>query len=176
MTFVLETKTDPGARMHIVGLGQLMHPGTCMVCGSGVRESGYLAVGVYFDYEGEMYICVEYCLPEIIKMIGGLTHDEAQLIVDAANRALEQAASLKADMERLNERLIHYDALLNSYAVNNVGASDLVSNADSEGNINPDPVVTVSDNGESESEESTQKRRPYDFERVAGSDGDKPEL
>lgn len=173
--FDLVPKSDPGARMQIVGLGELMHPGTCMVCGSGTRDSGYVRLGVYYDYEGEMYLCKEFCLPELIKTVNGLTEDEAKTMVDMSNTILEQHEALKAELERANGRLLHYDSLLNVSPINGPASPGSVADSgESEGSSDSDSIVTVSGYGKSKSKESTKSRRLDDPERTTSSNRQPP--
>ena len=174
--FDLEVKSNPGSRMQIVGFDGLMHPATCMVCGSGNREGGYLRLGVYFDYEGEMYICIDFCLTELINTVGGLTRDEAVTVYTAANNALERVAQLEAELEYVNGRLVSYDALLSGIRsdVTYVPPSEhteLDEAGEPQARVNPAKLITVSDGEQSKSFKPVKGVRLIDPSRLNGGDG-----
>ena len=175
--FDLKVKSDPGARMQLVGLGELMHPGTCMVCGAGTRDGGYVRIGVYYEYEGEMYICREFCLPELILTVGGLTTEEAQQFTADANDILLQNEELKAQLEAANERLQHFDALLSDSAAVSIDGSFMgVFESESEGGESASTTPVFSDSGESESEEPVKGPRSTNSARLTVGDGDTIQL
>lgn len=98
-------------RMQLRNPGELMHPGSCCVCGSGNNEEGYLDIGVYYDYEGQVYLCMT-CVEQAAVTVGLLNRGEAKHLQETNERLAEQHASLTSELEKANERLSHYDALL----------------------------------------------------------------
>jgi hypothetical protein len=84
---------DPSARMQLRSMGELVRPAACCVCGNGTHEDGYLDLGVYYDYEGQMYLC-KTCATQAGETIGMYTPDEVKNLQDLA-------ANLLADKERL---------------------------------------------------------------------------
>lgn len=104
-------ENDPSARMQFAGMGELVHPGSCMVCGSGNCEEGYVRLGVYFEYEGEMYLC-RTCLVQASELIGCVTPEEAVLIHKNAAEYKDLWENADAELEKANERLAAYDRVL----------------------------------------------------------------
>lgn len=70
-------ENDPSARMQLRTRGELVHPGRCMVCGNGNCDEGYLDLGVFFDYEGTMYLCF-LCCTQAGETIGMFTPEEVK--------------------------------------------------------------------------------------------------
>lgn len=119
---------NPDSRMRKRGLGDLMHPGVCAVCGNGTYEPGYIDIGVYYDYEGQVYLCLA-CVNEIADTAGLLTDTEAQFLCIQNKDFAEKNEKLVHDLKVANERLQHYDALFNS---NFESHPDVISDLESE--------------------------------------------
>lgn len=177
-----EASTDPSTRMRIIGLGEVVHPGTCMVCGAANREQGYLRLGVWYDYEGEQYLCMEFCVPELIRSIGGLTPEETSQLQQIANDSLEKLQAVEQELEHANGRLRHYDSLLSginpvtgssnddSYGTEQ-GVKPPGENSDSPGD-NDAPVTLLPNDGESKSKESVKGSRPATIMGLTGGNGE----
>lgn len=102
---------NPSARMQVRGVGDLIHPGACAVCGNGTCHDGYLDPGVYYDYEGQVYLCMR-CVEELIATVGGATAAELLVTADLTTRALDENERLKAEVESLNVELEQYRNLM----------------------------------------------------------------
>lgn len=101
---------NPGSRFQLRGIGDLQHPACCAVCGSGVCEFGYLDIGVYYDYEGQVYLCMT-CFEEGAEAAGLLSRSEAGYLQAVNTDLAAENAKLKESLEAVNERIKHYDAL-----------------------------------------------------------------
>lgn len=101
----MTVEANPSARVQVRSASNLMHPGSCMICGSGDAERTYLDLSTFYDYEGQQYICVEYCCRELTAAIGALMPDEALFLIEQNNKY--EARSV--ELEKVKE---HYDRLV----------------------------------------------------------------
>lgn len=120
---------DPSARIQLRNMGELQHPASCAVCGSGSCDAGYVDIGVYFEYEGYVYLCIS-CLTQAAEAGGMLSIEQSQYLRDQNNELVAESKLLHDKMEKALERLGHYDALLNDSISNSnlVNASSDHSN------------------------------------------------
>ncbi len=102
---------DPSARMQVRGIGDLMHPGACAVCGNGNNTEGFVDIGVYYEYEGQVYLCM-LCAKELVATIGGATSEELLVTAELTSRSLEENEQLKSEVEKLNAELEQYRNLM----------------------------------------------------------------
>lgn len=165
------TEISPSARMQLVNIGELLHPAACMVCGNGTSQDGYLRLGVYFDYEGECYLCVR-CLTEAGETIGMLTSDEAEHLTGLSAATSTDLADAKEKLEAANERLNHYDTLfgdrIHSSGSNVIAESAGKPKAERENARATGRTVKLADIGESiptEPVEDSRSSQPSLFER-----------
>lgn len=93
-------ENDPSARMQLRTRGELMHPGTCMCCGSGVCDEGYLDLGVFFDYEGTMYLC-HTCTTQAGETIGMFTPDQVNSQLSLLEQLTQENAKYKEELDRV---------------------------------------------------------------------------
>lgn len=138
-----------------------MHPGSCCVCGSGNCDDGYLDLGVYYDYEGTMYLCMT-CAYQAGETVGLYTPDEVKLTqqqlsdamtqIAALTEELEYARPIVAAVESVSERFASADSVSSSTA----GTDEYqVYSATSESSEGPA-------DGESVTEEPVEKPRSSD--------------
>lgn len=150
-------------RMQLVNIGQLMHPGACAVCGNGTCQFGYIQLGVYFEYEGEIYLCMT-CLTQAAETGGMLSVEEAQYIQESNNTTATELLATKNELKEANEQLDAYISVFKSSGIRISGpgamASDPVeSNNTPDGNVVSVPVVRKN-TGKSVSLESIAESRP----------------
>ena len=119
---------SPSDRVQLRGQHELMHPGSCALCGSGNCEQGYVDPGIYYDYEGQMYFCVT-CVEEMAGVINCLTADETLHLQSLNEQVAEQNASLTKDLEYATARLLKYDDLF-SERLGAIAAANANLNAD----------------------------------------------
>ncbi len=105
----------PSDRVQLVGLGELLHPGTCMLCGSGNCEEGYARLGVYYDYEGEQYLC-RTCTIQVSELFGCLTPEEAGHLQETAADYAKVNEAVSRELIVANERLRVFDDAMRSVA------------------------------------------------------------
>jgi hypothetical protein len=106
-------QNTPSDRMHLVGLGELLSPARCMVCGNGTCEEGYVQLGVWYDYEGEQYIC-RTCLVQAAELIGCLEPGEAQHLQGQATKLAEDNTRISHELAEANERLTVFNGAIAS--------------------------------------------------------------
>lgn len=155
-------ENNPGARIHMVSRGEMLHPGTCMICGSGDPERTYLDVGVFFDYEGSMYICI-LCGTQIGETLGLFTPEEVNIQTEAI-------ANLQAKVDSMEEELAHArpimvgvrglldDLVRNSPVVATEQSESNTGDAQRESEVHPElhgGIPGVGEEGESTPKEST---------------------
>lgn len=157
----------PSDRVQLRNLGELMHPGSCALCGNGNCEEGYLDLGIYYDYEGQMYLCVP-CLKQCANVIGMIPPEEVQLHLAAAEELAQRFEAQRNELINVRERLNAYDVVLagvrSDLPVGLAGAFQEPTDA---------PTLFSTDgtvSGESESKESDQDEGPSDTVRSERSD------
>ena len=91
-------ENDPSARMQVRSKGELVHPGRCMVCGNGNCDSGYLDLGVFFDYEGTMYLCMS-CCTQAGETIGMFTPDEVKSQQELIEKLTHENVQQKEELD-----------------------------------------------------------------------------
>lgn len=104
-------ENGPSDRMQFVGMGGLAHPGDCMVCKNGTCEKGYIRLGVYYDFEGEQYLCW-YCLVQAAEILGCLIPDEANSLREVINNLVRENNVMTTELGKANERLAAFDFVL----------------------------------------------------------------
>lgn len=153
-------ENSPSDRMQFVGMGELTHPGACMVCGSGVREEGYVRLGVYYDFEGEMYLC-HTCVVQAGEVIGMLTKPEVEQFTKGIDAYVEALASTQAELDKANERLANYDGIFRDQFAESFRSDPVPSDYGSEAGgqeVRPaDEDATVGEISESEPVESVKE-------------------
>lgn len=93
-------ENDPSARMQLRTRGELQHPGSCMVCGSGVCDLGYVDLGVFYDYEGTMYLC-HACVTQAAEIIGMFTPEQVESQRQLLDDLTSQNAQYKDELDRV---------------------------------------------------------------------------
>lgn len=117
------TEIDPSARIQLRGIGELLHPGCCAVCGNGTCQDGYVDLDVYYDYEGQVYLCVT-CMTQAGEAIGMLSKDESVHLEDTNVRLADLASTLESELAEANERLNKYDSVFSDFSTR-VGTDDV---------------------------------------------------
>lgn len=155
---------SPSDRVQVRQLGELMHPGACALCGNGNNENGYVDLGVYYEYEGQVYICIDPCMHQVINMIGCLLPSESEHLRDLNSTLADRVKELEEANAVVVSRLSAFNSLL-SGAIND-GTITLPVIED-EG---PEPedafeFAGITDSGESEVTESTSEQGPDDVKQ-----------
>lgn len=109
----MSIENDPSARMQLRSRGELRHPGSCMICGNGTNDDGYVDLGVFFDYEGTMYLDMT-CALQIAVLIGCVTPDDIKIFQEAAEKAAKERDDLHKDLDNAQHHIDTVNALLRS--------------------------------------------------------------
>lgn len=168
-------EVDPGSRFQPRNLGELRHPGQCLVCGSGSRVEGYVDLGTYFDYEGQMYLCA-YCMEEAAAIIGCLSEAESDALQAQNLKLLAENKDLAKKLANVEQRLAGIDQYLaplsNSLAsaLATKSESEVSGSVESEANSGDDGSADESDAGEPVAKEPVKSRRSNDSSRSTKRD------
>lgn len=130
-------ETLPSDRVQLRSQSELRDPGSCALCGSGNCDEGYVDTGVWIEYHGNVYFCLN-CMRQIVGTIRALTPEEAQELIDQSNAVLAEVTELRKEVEELREYKSNVDSLLSGLVVS-ADPSDLDVNSD------PDEVNRVPD-------------------------------
>lgn len=178
-SIVQPTTVNYDARMRYRGIGDLMFPGICCVCGSGTREEGYVDIGVYYEYEGQMYLCLT-CLTEAAETGGMLSLEVSNELKRLATQIAEDYTKLAEQYKEAKARLEHYDSLFSNLALNSpsdsVGDSN-VSDPNDEQAVEGDAgtsdgdTVSSTDEGKQEQSEPVKSGSVKVTKRVSSSTG-----
>lgn len=160
-----EFNHSPSDRMQLAGLGELLSPATCMHCGSGTCEQGYVRLGVWYEFEGEQYLCRNCCV-QAAELLGCLTPDEAQHLQEQATMLAAQNEIATRELEDARERLVVFDRAISNVAADLNLAS--LHDADSEANAKQqptssgmdEPVVIAADTTVAEPVKPTEGTKP----------------
>lgn len=118
----------PSDKMQVLGIADLRHPGTCMVCGNGTHPDGYVDLGVWYEYEGNCYIC-SLCLKQAAEVIGCLVPEEAKALQEAFSAMNDVLTTAELNLKVARERLAVYDDAIVRAARFNADDRDRVSSA-----------------------------------------------
>lgn len=149
-------------KMQLIGLGELPPPAQCFVCGNGSCEAGYVNLGVWAEFVGNLLVCTP-CLVQAAELAGCL----APII----RTTMEQhIANLQKYSRELEDKVASQDEQLRSYrsVINNLHGVDsgAVNNAITQppsGNNDLGESVVSGTSGESELIESSDERGPDDL-------------
>jgi len=90
-------RVNPSSRIQVRGLGELLAPAVCSLCGNGMHEK-YVDPAIWYEWEGQQYFC-ELCVTEMAELIGCLNPEESKFLMDvnaevsARNQELELVAT-----------------------------------------------------------------------------------
>lgn len=107
-------ESDPSDRILLKSRGELNHPGSCMVCGGSDEERNYVDLGVFYDYEGNCYLC-DLCGTQVGEVLGLFTPDEIKDLVKQGN-------DLAAANEAMRKELDHARPIVD--AIRGLGLAD----------------------------------------------------
>lgn len=157
-------ENDPSARMQVRTLGELKHPATCMVCGNGNYDEGYVDLGVFYDFEGSQYLC-GLCVTQAGETYGMFTPSEVKSQLELIEKLIAENAAYEEELNNVRPLVAAVSKLsslnsLNSDYVDGGPVSeepkplpDFVSTGSGTRN---DPLklsITGSEDGEPDSEE-----------------------
>lgn len=154
-------ENTPSDRVQLVGLGELLSPAKCMICGNGTCDEGYVKLGVFYDFEGEQYLC-RNCVIQIAELFGCLTPEEAQHLQEQAATLATENAKLWEEVNDVRPVMDTLSKLFGVRAYFPDGSGDITTASESEG----EPVTTkvdANDSGrtdEAESEPTESVKEP----------------
>lgn len=174
--------TAASDRVQVRSQGELRHPGACALCGNGNCDDGYVDLGIYYDYEGQVYLCMN-CIEQVIHAVDGLTTEEAAFLKEIDTNLKNENTRLTEELQVANERNAKWTDLISSIG-NPSGTPDSVINAavdlipevSIEGSQEPKvaesgPVAT-----ESKPVKSVEGKRPPKPSKPTATDGTKFDL
>lgn len=112
----MHSEIDPSGRFQLRSRGELQLPGSCMICGSGTKDEGYLDFGVFVDYHGTLYFCMT-CLGEAAITAGFMSPEMTQEVNKTVEGKLTELAELKKELEDANNVINSLRILLSSKLV-----------------------------------------------------------
>ena len=116
-------ENDPSARMQVRSRGELRHPGACMICGNGTNDDGYVDLGVFFDYEGTMYLCMT-CALQLAELIGCVLPDQIKIFEAKVESLSGKNDELHKELDNAQHHVDTVNALLRSKFLS---SGDLIS-------------------------------------------------
>lgn len=160
------------SKMQLVGRGDLVPPGTCMVCGSGNYDYGYIDMGVWFEFHGNAYLCL-LCLAEAGNIVGMLTSEEAKRLAEQSGAIAKHNAVLTKELEEANARLRVFDDAMRSIADRSGSVSSITTD---QGlfHVGTYAPADSGEAGEPESEESAKGSKRSRPNRIKLSDITEP--
>lgn len=152
--------TTPSDRVQVIGRGQLRDPGACALCGNGTCDDGYVDLDIYYDWEGQVYLCMN-CAKQVAETIGCLLPAESAHLESLNKTIAEELAQLKEDYLDAKSRLDVYDAAIAATVAQQRSTANAVEGAEPESGHTPEPV-SAPDAGEPVAKKSVKSRRPND--------------
>lgn len=155
----------PSDRMQVVGLGDLMHPGACALCGNGTCVDGYLNTSIFYDYEGTVYLCMR-CVEQLCTVVGALLPDEVKSLREHTEQIAAKCSELEAENNELRDRVNSWDSVLSGAFPDGVPSTTVNEGSEDK---QPDPVesVTGSAGRKPVAKKSTPSRRSHDASQSA---------
>ena len=95
---------NPSGRVQRIGTGQLLPPGTCILCGTGQCDDGFIDIGVNVEWFGQIYFCA-ICGLEIGGSVGAYSSAEVNHINGLFNVAVEERNALKERLDGAESEL-----------------------------------------------------------------------
>lgn len=102
---------DPSGKIKLTAKGYLSPPSSCLVCGNGNCEEGYLDLGTYIDYYGQAYMCW-FCVVQAAETISCVIPEDAAKMEAMMQEVVESRDSLAKELETANERINAYSIIL----------------------------------------------------------------
>lgn len=105
---------SPSDGMKLLGLGGLPAPAACFVCGSGNYDEGYVDLGVYYDYYGELLLCTA-CLFKAAEIAGAYLPEVKKLAEDMVTSQAEEIRRLTKELDEARARLAVFNGMVADY-------------------------------------------------------------
>lgn len=150
---------DPSRKIQALTRGDLQHPACCACCGSSDPERTFITFGIYYDYEGNVYIC-SLCFREAVMVMEFFTPEEVEKQLADANKLLIENAALKEELD--NARPI-----LNS-------VRSMFTNVNPDGSVSDSVHPLIAETVDSGAEEQSEVAELSDSEGPTDTSGSKP--
>lgn len=159
---------NPSGRVQRIGNGALLPPGTCILCGTGYNDDGFIDFGVNIEWFGQLYFCAT-CALEIGSAVGAYSSVEVKNLLNDLNASLDDYQGLKKRLEDVTGEL---DTLRSAFRI--VSAGDTGDSPD----VNSSQGISRSDALSADTDrliqESTYGRTGEDSEPTESGTGDGP--
>lgn len=147
----------PSDRVQIRQRSDLVYPAVCAMCGNGTDVDGFIDVGVWYEWEGQVYFCHK-CGLEIARAIGCLMPDESRYLEDMNRKMAEELKVTKEQLDDLKHFADLADRFVSQRPVGPDNSTDLAFNQES-----ADESVSAT-----EPTQGAAKREPVTKKPVAG--------
>ena len=162
----------PSDRVQVRELGQLRSPGTCALCGNGTCLEGYVDLDIYYEWEGQVYLCMN-CARQVAQVVGALLPDQAEFLQATLEKVQTELTLTKAELSHANEQLSAYGTLFGSITPSGSPPASDASEESPEQSGDAVDAPSASDAGESEPPKSVKGRRsPNAASPTAGNRSD----
>lgn len=148
----------PSDRVQIRSLGTLMSPAVCLLCGNGTSLEGYVDLDTFFEWEGQMYLCMT-CTKQIAEMIGCIVPDEADILKEQFNSTAKELLELREQHESDKLRLDNYDHAIR------VAFADVSDGSDNGDNNVETPQPVASEPADVGAEQQPEPTKPSTSEQ-----------
>lgn len=134
----MHNEIDPSGRFQLRSRGELQIPGSCIICGSGSNEEGYLDFGIFVDYHGTLYFCMT-CLGEAAQVAGFMS---PQLYAETNKHIEEKLVENKSLKEEIEDAKRTIDSLKHLLGSSLTASSDVVSESTTEPEVSDEVSLT----------------------------------
>lgn len=137
---------DPSGKFKLVAKGYLAPPASCLSCGNGSCEEGYIDCGSYIDYYGQVYLCW-FCAIQLAETFGCVIPEDVAKMEETLTEALNSRAVLEEELRVANERISAYNLIIGPISVPSESSDSPASDGDED---EPDTPLDFegSDDGE----------------------------
>lgn len=157
----------PSDRMQVVGLGDLLHPGACALCGNGTCVDGYLNTSIFYDYEGTVYLCMR-CVEQLCTVVGALLPEETVQLRIHTEQIAAKCAELEAENNELRNRVNSWDSVLSGAFPNGLPGAAVNEGSEDKPVNDPEPTGRP-EAGKPIAKKSVAKRRSHDVTQSPSS-------
>lgn len=160
----MNTSSD---RMQVVGLGDLLHPGACALCGNGTCVDGYVNTSIFYDYEGTVYLCMR-CVEQLCTVVGALLPEEAVQLRIHTEQIAAKCAELEAENNDLRNRVDSWDSVLSGAFPDGIPGTPVTESSEDKHSDNSESVAG-SGPRKSATKKSVASRRSHDVTQSPSS-------
>jgi hypothetical protein len=89
---------DPSRKIVPRNRGELNHPGSCACCGGSDPDRTYVDFGIWYDYEGSVYICNQCLYEAAVTVMGYFTQEQHEALLAISNRQAMRISELETEL------------------------------------------------------------------------------